>query len=90
VTRKSAPLAVRSLPLELPFLRAAGFLFLLVLFASPAAFSDKGVTPGEGFSIDVPTPEADVLTAVQALVDDHIVHGTYIYEREKNAQRGIR
>ena len=83
MTCKAALLAVRCLPLELPFLRGTAFLFLLVLLANPAAFSDKGLTPGEGFSIDLPNPEADVLRAVQALADDHIIHGTYVYEREK-------
>jgi len=83
VTHKDAPIAVRLLCLESPFLRKACALLLLALFASPVAFSDRGVTPGEGFSIDLPNPEADVVTAVQALIDDHIIHGTYVYEREK-------
>jgi hypothetical protein len=83
VTHKGAPLTIRLLRWEPPFLRKACALLLLALFASPAAFSDRGATPGEGFSIDLPTPEADVLTAVQALADDHIIHGTYVYEREK-------
>lgn len=83
MTHKAAPPAVRLLCLKPPYLREACLLFLLVLFTCPLAFPDKGATPGEGFSIDLPKPEADVLIAVQALVDDHIIHGTYVYEREK-------
>lgn len=57
-------------------------LFLLGLLAAQPAFSDKSSAP-EPFTIDVPNAEADVLLAVQTVVDDHIIRGTYVYEREK-------
>ena len=82
MTHRSEWPSVRSQRFELPFFREVCFL-LLVLLASPAAFSDKGAASGEEFSIDLPNSEADVLTAVQVLVEDHIIHGTYVYEREK-------
>ena len=82
MTHKAA-LPLESQRFEMSFVREACFLMVLVLFGCPVAFSDKGATSGEGFSIDLSNPEADVLTAVQALVDDHIIHGTYVYEREK-------
>jgi hypothetical protein len=83
VIHKAATSSIGPEPFELPFVCKACLLFLLVLLTSPAAFSDKAATSGEGFSMDLPNSEADVLTAVQALVDDHIIHGTYVYEREK-------
>jgi hypothetical protein len=33
--------------------------------------------------VELPNTEADVLTAVRAVADDHVIHGTYVYEREK-------
>jgi hypothetical protein len=38
---------------------------------------------GEGFAIDLPNSEEDVLLAVQSVVNDHVIRGTYVYEREK-------
>jgi hypothetical protein len=35
------------------------------------------------FAIELPNPETDVIVAVQSVVDDHIIHGTYVYAREK-------
>ncbi|MBS1839409.1 MAG: hypothetical protein JST77_01025 [Acidobacteria bacterium] len=39
--------------------------------------------------MDLPNSEADVLAAVQAVADDHIIHGTYVYEREKILNEAI-
>jgi hypothetical protein len=36
-----------------------------------------------GFVVLVPAPEADVLQAVNAIASDQIIHGTYVYEKEK-------
>jgi len=35
------------------------------------------------FSVDLPNSEEDVLLAVQTVVNDHVIRGTYVYEREK-------
>jgi len=64
------------------FCRVAHVL-LLILFAPSLAFSDKTASFAEGFRMDLPNSEADVLTAVQAVAGDNIIHGTYVYEREK-------
>ena len=37
----------------------------------------------EGFTIDLTASEADVLKAVQGVVKDQVIHGTYVYEREQ-------
>ncbi|HEY2547444.1 MAG TPA: hypothetical protein VGI46_15350 [Candidatus Acidoferrum sp.] len=41
------------------------------------------------FAIDVQNAEADVLTVVQAVADDHVVHGTYVYEHEKTLGEAV-
>lgn len=62
--------------------RLAGLLFLCLL-APCRSYSDEASISTDGFTIELPNSEADVLTAVQTVVDDHIIRGTYIYEREK-------
>lgn len=62
--------------------RLAGLL-LLILFVPFPSYSDKTASATDGFTIELPNSEADVLTAVQTVADDHIIRGTYIYEREK-------
>ncbi len=46
--------------------------------------SPKGATDAQG-AIDVvmEAPESDVLESVREVSQDHIIHGTYVYEREK-------
>jgi len=63
--------------------RRVAALLLLILSASSPSYSDKTSSATEGFTIELPNSEADVLTAVQTIADDHIIRGTYIYEREK-------
>jgi hypothetical protein len=46
-------------------------------------------TSADSFTMELPNPEADVLTAVQAVADNHIVSGTYVYEREKTLTDAI-
>lgn len=43
---------------------------------------DRAAAAAAGFTIDLTASEADVLKAVQAVVEDQEVHGTYMYERE--------
>lgn len=38
---------------------------------------------GEGIALELDAPEADVLKAVEHVVNDQIVHGTYVYEKDK-------
>jgi hypothetical protein len=64
------------------FRQAVGLL-LLILLASAPSYSDKTSIATDGFTIELPNSEADVLTAVQTVADNHIIRGTYIYEREK-------
>lgn len=64
-------------------LRRVACILLLILFVPSLAFSDKTASSAEGLRMDLPNSEADVVTAVQAVADDHIIHGTYVYEREK-------
>jgi hypothetical protein len=70
------------------YVRIAAFrnalALLLILFLIPSlALCEKSDPTTKGFSVELPNPEADVLTAVQAVADDHVIHGTYMYEREK-------
>jgi hypothetical protein len=62
--------------------RAVGLLLLLLLTPS-LAHSEKASAPTEGFTMELPNSENDVLAAVQAVADDRIIRGTYVYEREK-------
>lgn len=57
--------------------------FALILALPALSDADKTPSSSESFVMELPNSEADVLTAVQAVVDDHIIHGTYVYEREK-------
>jgi hypothetical protein len=61
-------------PLLLPLLLVAA-----VLPCSRAANNEP-----QPFTIDLTAPEADVLKAVHAVVEDDVIHGTYVYEREQN------
>jgi len=52
----------------------------LAATAASAHFSDKD---RETLSLDIAAPEAVVLRAVQEVSNDGIVHGTYVYEKDK-------
>jgi hypothetical protein len=62
-------------------------ILLLTLLQLPAnvalASKDKSDSVGTGFAVELPYAEADVASVVQSVADDHIVRGTYVYEREK-------
>jgi hypothetical protein len=60
---------------------------LLILFASLRASAvprrhDKQADIPEGFEIDLKASEADVIKAVQYVIQDQIIHGTQVYARE--------
>lgn len=61
---------------------------LASLLCAPFSFSNK-TTAAPEVSIEVPNPEADVIAVVQSVVDDHVVHGTYVYEREKTLNEAV-
>jgi hypothetical protein len=65
-----------SLLLGLPFVHVPD------LGATAAPALDKSAAAPEGFTIDLTASEADVLQAVQSVVEDQQIHGTLIYERE--------
>jgi hypothetical protein len=68
--------------------RLAASLTLLLL-APSLSFSDKAPSPTDGFTIELPNSEKDVLAAVQIVADDHIVRGTYVYERERTLTEAV-
>lgn len=65
----------------------AGASLLLALLHLPTnvalASKDKSDSAGMGFAVELPYAEADVASVVESVVDDHIIRGTYVYEREK-------
>jgi len=65
----------------------AGALLLFFLLLCPAkialASKDKSDSVGAGFSVELPYAETDVASVVQSIAEDHIIRGTYVYEREK-------
>jgi hypothetical protein len=83
-----------SLPVRAKSIRSAGRLFCRVAtlsltiilasaHASPEPSRDKNDSASEGFAIELPNAEADVTAVVQSVAADHVIRGTYIYEREK-------
>jgi hypothetical protein len=90
-TGVQAPLIQRLLCLVLISIRSlvvcAGAL-LLFIFLQPTAnlalaSKDKSDSVGTGFAVELPYAEADVTSVVQSVVEDHVIRGTYVYEREK-------
>lgn len=64
---------------------AEAFLLFILLqvpaIASPS--KDKSDSWGAGFAVELPYAEADVVSVVQSVAEDHVIRGTYVYEREK-------
>jgi len=62
------------------------WLSLAVLPAAPCAAAPRPTADqraGAGIEIVLDAPEEDVFRAVQQVASDGIVHGTYVYEKEK-------
>jgi hypothetical protein len=59
----------------------------LLLFGAQHALSwpmsGSGTDPEDLFLVQIDSPEADVLKAVQEVTEDQIIHGTYSYEKER-------
>jgi len=58
----------------------------LLLLCSPGLTSpapDSQSSGDEGIALELDAPEADVLKAVEYVANDQIVHGTYVYEKDK-------
>lgn len=65
-------------------LSLAAICWLALALAPIPAFALPSVAhPPHTLELEIDTPEADVLQAVQAASEDPIVHGTYSYEKEK-------
>jgi len=70
---------------------AASHLSLLLLslavplwrLPAAAGVPQREQTSGSSIEVVLDAPEADVYRAVENVVSDEIVHGTYVYEREK-------
>jgi hypothetical protein len=58
-------------------------IILASTYASPVPSRDKNSSAAEGFAIELPYSEVDVTAVVQSVAGDHVIRGTYIYEREK-------
>jgi len=65
------------------FLTAAVALVIFIpcFFYAAAAAADKTTTIG--FSAELEGKEADVREALESVVNDTIVHGTYVYDKEQ-------
>lgn len=65
--------------------RSPAFFATITLFCSvnSPASPDKSNDSEKAFSIDIPYAEADVSAIVQSVAEDHVIRGTYVYEREK-------
>ena len=66
--------------------RAVACLSLLLLVPS-LVYCEKN--SANSFTMELPNPEADVLAAVQNVADNHIISGTYVYEREKTLTEAV-
>jgi hypothetical protein len=59
---------------------------LAVLLSNPAAAAHArqgDSSGGGGLEVVLDAPEADVLHAVEQVANDEIIHGTYVYDKEK-------
>ena len=68
------------------------FLAALLLLPLPGLASPKGrsqTSGSEGLEVVLEAPEADVFRAVEQVANDEIVHGTYVYEREKTLRGAV-
>ncbi len=81
------PKGICSLPLRHRPISALLMAASILLFA-PSSFPNK-VAAAPEFSIELQSPEADVIAVVQTVVDDHVIHGTYVYEREKTLNEAV-
>jgi len=52
-----------------------------LVICAPGSFA--GNSPENIFLVQINTPEADVLRAVQEVTEDQIIHGTYSFEKER-------
>jgi hypothetical protein len=50
---------------------------------------DKNAPDGEGLTIDLTASEADVLKAVRNVLEEDVIHGTNMYEKEDNLDQAV-
>jgi hypothetical protein len=58
-------------------------VLILLLIIGVRPYSRAAGNEPQPFTIDLTAPEADVLKAVHAVVEDDVIHGTYVYEHEQ-------
>lgn len=58
-------------------------MFLLGSFGLSTAVPNERGKLGPGFVVEIAAPESDVLQALQGVLTDQTIHGTYVYERER-------
>jgi hypothetical protein len=83
--RACLPSKCHQLPPPRLALRSYRFLLLVatcaaVLFVPVASSSDQ--LPSPGFASELLAPESEVLLAVHEVLEDHIIHGTRVFEHE--------
>jgi hypothetical protein len=54
----------------------------IMMSALIAAFPTRAQTPNPSFASELMASEPEVLQALQEVLDDHIIHGTRVFERE--------
>lgn len=59
-------------------------IFLLGSFGLSTAAPNERDKLGPGFVAEIAAPESDILQALREVLVDQTIHGTYVYEREKN------
>lgn len=60
--------------------------FVLVFFAMPERANGDTDARNGAFSIEIVKDKGSVLKAVQEVVDDKVVHGTWVYEKNKTLE----
>jgi hypothetical protein len=76
------PRQVHARPIDIPAFRIICIAAALagVVFVSSGSGADQ--LPSPGFASDLMAPESEVLQAVHEVLEDHVIHGTRVFERE--------
>jgi len=66
------------------YMKSGSLLFAVYLiFASPTAWSEDRNAPSTGLVMEFSASYDDALRALQEIVQDQTIHGTYMFDREK-------
>ncbi len=77
-TRPAAYAVARGIALSFSML-----IIVNLLVIPSIAFPKQDNTAAGPLIVEIPAPAADVIEAVKAVCDDNIIHGTYVYEKER-------